>query len=138
MSIELSSPPIEFTDRGQSPFVIDDHSLIYISDTTMEAAAQYLLGLLDEDYDIQMIDANIHMNSGILFTYDSDLDQYPQGGFIIDIHSSHITISAAERGGLWNAVQMMDEILPSSEIDIKNSALPSVTILDYPTIDIEN
>ncbi|WP_236979424.1 beta-N-acetylhexosaminidase [Membranihabitans maritimus] len=132
LPIAIIPEPAKIEHREQTPFVIEDHSLIYISDSSMLFPAEELLGLLDDDYEIQWIDSGLIMNSGISFNWSTPLDTLPLEGYEIDVHNSHISIFAKSSPGFLYAVESLRQILPNDEEELSQSALPSGTITDYP------
>lgn len=129
--IEIIPEPVSIDSLSGSPFVVDDHSIIYISDSSMYPPAEILLSSLDEDYDIEMVDSSLFNLSGISLRYDSGLNLQDQG-YSLEIQNQQILVSAHHTAGLWNGVQTLRQLLPSDPREVDNAALPAIHIVDYP------
>lgn len=130
-SVEIIPEPVHLDTLSGYPFVVDDHSIIYISDSSMIPPAEVLLASLNDDYDIEMVDSSLLNLSGISLIYSSDTTMHEQG-YLLEIQTQRIIITARKPIGLWNGVQTLRQILPSNPDEVDYSELPTLRIVDYP------
>ncbi len=129
--IHIIPEPVSVQALHLSPFVIDDHSIIYITDSSMMLPAQLLLTTLGGGYKIRMIDRTLSTHSGISLRHSTDTSIRDQG-YNLDIHTQSIVISAHDTPGLWHGVQSLRQLLPADPAEISTASLPSLVINDYP------
>lgn len=132
--IQIIPEPVTIEALHLSPFVVDDHSIIYITDSSMMAPAELLLSSLNEDYEIEMIDSTLITHSGISLSYSADTSVHDHG-YVLDIHTQKIMISAHDTPGLWHGVQSLRQVLPSDPKEVSHASLPALSINDYPRFD---
>lgn len=132
--IQIIPEPVATTPLHLSPFVVDDHSIIYITDTTMIPPAERLLSSLNEDYKIDLIDSSVIIHGGISLRYSSDAT-VRTGGYTLDIHTQSIVINAYDTPGLWHGVQTLSQLLPPDPEMINHASLPALRIEDFPRFD---
>lgn len=129
--IDIIPEPVSIDTQHLSPFVVDDHSIIYISDSSMYPPAEVLLASLNDDYSIEMIDPTLVTHSGITLSYSPDTAIH-QHGYVLEIHTQSIVISAQDTPGLWHGVQTMRHLLPAGSEEVDHATLPALKIIDYP------
>ncbi len=132
--VAIIPEPVSIDTTGAYPFVVDDHSIIYITDSSMYPPAELLLSSLDKDYDIEMVDSTLVNLSGISLLHATD-STLPDQGYTLEIQTQRILIRAHGAPGWWNGVQTLRQILPADPDEVNKSALPTLNIRDYPRFD---
>lgn len=129
--IQIIPEPVSTDPMPGSPFVVDDHSIVYISDSSMLAPAEVLLTSLDKSYDIEMVDKSLINLSGISLRYTADSTLHDHG-YILEIETQRIIVTARQSSGLWSGIQTLRQLLPADPGEADRSSLPTLRIVDYP------
>lgn len=134
--------PVEMTP-GSGHFELDAKTAIYISEDSesLQFLGDYVANLIYSatwyDHSVQV---NASPNSGISLHLNTALDIGNDEGYVLDVSSEKVEISATTEAGLFYGVQSLRQLLPESieyelpSMSPKNQKweIPSVTITDYP------
>lgn len=100
--VAIIPEPVSIDTTGAYPFVVDDHSIIYITDSSMYPPAELLLSSLDKDYDIEMVDSTLINLSGISLLHATD-STLPDQGYTLEIQCRQN--QGQKQGQVYNQVK---------------------------------